>query len=165
MRDLFGLGLIEKHLAWYLIHGRLSARSAPSRSPTTSRPAAAARPRRTLRIWSTAFELTPEHLARTDRGRRRGRSARTRLRAYYAQQRAAGTLPVEEKTLREKEATGFMLRRDVLDGILERPDRSGVPPLGAPARKLIPRRQGPRIRPRPQIGALAEKRLTRYALN
>ncbi|RPE75139.1 MULTISPECIES: acyl-CoA dehydrogenase [unclassified Frondihabitans] len=25
LRDLFGLGLIEKHLAWYLIHGRLSA--------------------------------------------------------------------------------------------------------------------------------------------
>jgi len=25
LRDLFGLGLVERHLAWYLVHGRLSA--------------------------------------------------------------------------------------------------------------------------------------------
>ncbi|GAA4664488.1 acyl-CoA dehydrogenase family protein [Frondihabitans cladoniiphilus] len=30
LRDLFGLGLIEKHLAWYLIHGRLSTKRAVS---------------------------------------------------------------------------------------------------------------------------------------
>lgn len=28
LRDLFGLGLVEKHLAWYLIHGRLSPQRA-----------------------------------------------------------------------------------------------------------------------------------------
>ena len=30
LRDLFGLGLVEKHLAWYLINGRLSAQRAQS---------------------------------------------------------------------------------------------------------------------------------------
>ena len=30
LRDLFGMHLIEKHLAWYLINGRLSAQRAAS---------------------------------------------------------------------------------------------------------------------------------------
>ena len=33
LHDVFGLGLIEKHLAWYLIHGRISA---PSGQPASA---------------------------------------------------------------------------------------------------------------------------------
>ena len=100
LRDLFGLGLIEKHLAWYLINGRLSPQRAQAvtrvhRPADHAPPPARRRPGRRVRLRAGAR-------ARVDRDRRRGASARTEARAYYAELRASGNAPVEEKSLKTK---------------------------------------------------------------
>ena len=97
LRDLFGLGLIEKHLAWYLVHGRLSAQRAQAvtvvhRPAAGAPPPARARPRGRVRV-------SPEHLRATiATGVEQARQDEAR--AYYAARRAAGTLPVPEKSSR-----------------------------------------------------------------
>ncbi len=102
LRDLFGFTLIERHLAWYLINGRLSASRAASitdyiddRLLPRLRPHAVA--------LTDAFQFAPEHLrAPIATGAERARQDEAR--AYYAAQKASGTAPVEEKTLAKKKS-------------------------------------------------------------
>ncbi len=97
LRDLFGFTLIEKHLAWYLINGRLSATRASAitdyiddRLLPRLRPHAIA--------LTDAFQFAPEHL-RAPIATGAERERQDEARAYYAAQRANGTAAVEEKAL------------------------------------------------------------------
>ncbi len=75
LRDLFGLQLIEKHLAWYLINGRLSAQRAASVSRYIDRLCARLRPHAVDLVNAFGYEpSTCAHLS----PRARNRSARTR---------------------------------------------------------------------------------------
>ena len=95
VRDLFGLGLIEKHLAWYLINGRLSPKRAQAVTAYIDRLIERLRPH--AQDLVDAFGYSPEHLrAKIASGAEQERQDEAR--AYYAAQRAAGTLPVPEKS-------------------------------------------------------------------
>ncbi|PWC05186.1 acyl-CoA dehydrogenase [Agromyces badenianii] len=95
VRDLFGLGLIEKHLAWYLINGRLSPKRAKAVSAYIDRLIERLRPH--AQDLVDAFGYGPEHLrAKIASGAELERQDEAR--AYYAAQRAAGTMPVPEKS-------------------------------------------------------------------
>ncbi len=97
VRDLFGLGLIEQHLAWYLIHGRLSPQRAQAVTAYIDRLLERLRPH--AQDLVDAFGYRPEHLrAQIASGAEQERQDEAR--AYYAAQRAAGTLPVPEKSKR-----------------------------------------------------------------
>ncbi len=94
LRDLFGFSLIEKHLAWYLINGRLStARAAAITDYIDDR----LLPR--LRVHAldlvAAFEFTPEHL-RAPIASGAEKERQDEARAYVAAQKASGKAPVEE---------------------------------------------------------------------
>ncbi|MCS5715559.1 acyl-CoA dehydrogenase family protein [Herbiconiux sp. CPCC 205716] len=96
LRDLFGLGLIEKHLAWYLINGRLSPSRARAVGLYTERLSARLRPH--AQDLVSAFGYGPEHVrASISSGAEKARQSEAR--EYYRAARAAGTLPVEEKKL------------------------------------------------------------------
>lgn len=95
LRDLFGLGLIEKHAAWYLIHGRISAQRAQA---ITSYIDDRLLPR--LREHAlplvAAFELSPELIgAPIALGAEKERQDEAML--YYREQRESGTAPIPEK--------------------------------------------------------------------
>lgn len=95
VRDLFGLGLLEKHLSWYLIHGRLSPQRAQAVTAYIDRLIERLRPH--AQDLVDAFGYKPEHLrAKIASGAELERQDEAR--AYYAAQRAAGTLPVPEKS-------------------------------------------------------------------
>ncbi|WP_368497457.1 acyl-CoA dehydrogenase [Herbiconiux sp. A18JL235] len=99
LRDLFGLGLIEKHLDWYLMHGRLSPKRAQAVGLYTERLSARLRPH--AQDLVDAFGYGPEHLrAAIATGAEKERQ--TEAREYYRAARAAGTLPAEEKSLGKK---------------------------------------------------------------
>ncbi|WP_022883469.1 acyl-CoA dehydrogenase [Glaciibacter superstes] len=99
LRDLFGLGLVEKHLAWYLIHGRLSAQRAQAITAYIDRLIARIRPH--AQDLVDAFGYTQEHLrAPITSGIERERQEEAR--EYYRAQRASGTAPVAEKSARKK---------------------------------------------------------------
>lgn len=98
LRDLFGLGLIEKNLAWYVIHGRLSDHRAQAitdyiddRLLPRLRPHAVA--------LTDAFELAPEHI-RADIATGSEKVRQDEARAHYADLRARGLAPIDEKDLR-----------------------------------------------------------------
>ncbi|TDN90853.1 acyl-CoA dehydrogenase [Microbacterium sp. BK668] len=98
LRDLFGLSLIEKHLAWYLIHGRLSAQRAGAVSAYIDRLCARLRPH--AQDLVDAFGFAPEHVrapiasgAEADR--------QTEAAAYYAALAASGSAPISEKSLKK----------------------------------------------------------------
>ena len=95
LRDLFGLGLIEKHAAWYLIHGRISSQRALA---ITSYIDDRLLPR--LREHAlplvAAFEFTPELIgAPIALGAEKQRQDEAM--ALYQALRDAGTAPLEEK--------------------------------------------------------------------
>ena len=95
LRDLFGLGLIEKHAAWYLIHGRISSQRALA---ITSYIDDRLLPR--LREHAlplvAAFEFTPELIgAPIALGAEKQRQDEAM--AHYRALRDAGTAPLEEK--------------------------------------------------------------------
>ncbi|MFM9877501.1 MAG: acyl-CoA dehydrogenase [Rhodoglobus sp.] len=95
LRDLFGLGLIEKNAAWYLIHGRISTQRAQS---ITSYIDDRLLPR--LREHAlplvAAFEFTPEHIgAPIALGAEKERQDEAM--EYYRLQRESGTAPTLEK--------------------------------------------------------------------
>ncbi|MFF2371788.1 acyl-CoA dehydrogenase [Agromyces sp. NPDC058110] len=95
VRDLFGLGLVEKHAAWYLINGRLSPKRAQSVSAYIDRLIERLRPH--AQDLVDAFGYGPEHLrAKIASGAEQERQDEAR--AYYAAKRADGTLPVPEKS-------------------------------------------------------------------
>jgi len=95
VRDLFGLGLIEQHAAWYLVNGRLSPKRAQSVTAYIDRLIERLRPH--AQDLVDAFGYGPEHLrAKIASGAEQERQDEAR--AYYAARRADGTLPVPEKS-------------------------------------------------------------------
>jgi acyl-CoA oxidase len=99
LRDLFGFGLIEKHLSWYLIHGRLSPQRAQAVTAYIDRLLTRIRPHAVDLV--DAFGYGPELVrAKIATGVEAERQAEAR--AYYAEQRASGTAPVDEKALKAK---------------------------------------------------------------
>jgi len=102
LRDLFGFTLIERHMAWYLIHGRLSATRASAitdyiddRLLPRLRPHAVA--------LTDAFQFAPEHL-RAPIATGAERERQDEARAYYAEQKAGGRAPIAEKTLAKQKS-------------------------------------------------------------
>jgi len=95
LRDLFGLGLIEKNAAWYLIHGRISAQRAQAITAYID-DRLLPRLREHALPLVAAFEFTPEHIgAPIALGREKERQDEAML--YYRGLREAGTAPVDEK--------------------------------------------------------------------
>ena len=100
LRDLFGLGLIEKNLAWYLIHGRLSAQRAEAITAyIDDRLLPRLRPHAVDLVDS--FGLSPE-LLRASIATGAEAERQNEARAYYADLAASGNAPVEEKALKAK---------------------------------------------------------------
>ncbi|PPF41100.1 acyl-CoA dehydrogenase [Rathayibacter sp. AY1A3] len=94
LRDLFGLGLIEKHLDWYLIHGRLSSQRAVAVTSYIDRLLARIRPHAADLVAS--FGYGPEHVrAVIATGAEAERQEEAH--AWYEAARASGTLPTPEK--------------------------------------------------------------------
>ncbi|MCS4277891.1 acyl-CoA oxidase [Mycetocola sp. BIGb0189] len=101
LRDLFGLSLIEKHAAWYLINGRLSPARAQAVSAYIDRLVERLRPQAQGLV--EAFGYGPEHLrAKIASGAEEERQEEARQ--YYRTQRASGEAPIEEKKLKKKAA-------------------------------------------------------------
>ncbi|MGW9403890.1 acyl-CoA dehydrogenase family protein [Arthrobacter sp. NPDC055585] len=103
LRDLFGLGLIEKNLAWYLMHGRLSAQRARTLGEYINRLLAKIRPHAMDLV--NAFGYGPEHLrAAVATGAEKKRQDESM--EYQRMLRASGAAPVDEKILiqRRKQA-------------------------------------------------------------
>ncbi|MBN9215262.1 MAG: acyl-CoA dehydrogenase [Microbacterium sp. SCN 70-200] len=99
LRDLFGMHLIEKHLAWYLINGRLSTQRAASVSRYIDRLTLRLRPH--AQDLVDAYGFAPEHVrAPIASGAERERQEEAR--AYYAALAASGEAPVSEKSLKKK---------------------------------------------------------------
>jgi acyl-CoA oxidase len=99
LRDLFGLGLIEKHLAWYLIHGRLSSQRAGAVSAYIDRLCLRLRPH--AQDLVDAFGYEPEHLrAPISSGAEQARQDEAR--AYYRELAASGEAPISEKAANKK---------------------------------------------------------------
>ncbi|WP_158866191.1 acyl-CoA dehydrogenase family protein [Leifsonia sp. AG29] len=99
LRDLFGFGLIEKHLAWYLMNGRLSPQRAQAVSAYIDRLLLRIRPHAVDLV--DAFGYGPELVrAKIASGAEAERQAEAR--AYYAERRAAGTLPEPEKSTKKR---------------------------------------------------------------
>ena len=94
LRDLFGLTLIDRHLAWYLVHGRLSAGRARTVSSYRDRLLVRLRPH--AQDLVDAFGFGQEHLrAPIASGEERARQDEAR--AYARAARADGTAAVPEK--------------------------------------------------------------------
>lgn len=94
LRDLFGLQLIEKHLAWHLINGRLSTQRAAAVSSYIDRLCARLRPH--AQDLVDAFGYEPEHLrAPIASGAEQARQDEAK--AYYAELEASGNAPIPEK--------------------------------------------------------------------
>ncbi|WP_424936082.1 MULTISPECIES: acyl-CoA dehydrogenase [Bacteria] len=99
LRDLFGLQLIEKHLAWHLINGRLSTQRAAAVSSYIDRLCRRLRPHALDLV--NAFGYEPEHV-RAPIASGAEQQRQDEARAYYAAQAASGDAPVLEKTLKKK---------------------------------------------------------------
>jgi len=98
LRDLLGLSLIENHLAWYLINGRLSTHRAASVARYIDRLCARLRPH--AQDLVDAFGFAPEHvrapIASGVELERQDEAA-----AHYAALKASGEAPVSEKSLKK----------------------------------------------------------------
>ena len=97
VRDLFGLTLLERNLAWYLINGRISAGRARTVSSYIDRLVARLRPH--AQDLVDAWGYGPEHLRATIAT---GIEAERQEEAaeYYRALRASGGAPVPEKHLK-----------------------------------------------------------------
>ncbi|MFS0730459.1 acyl-CoA dehydrogenase [Curtobacterium sp. 1P10AnD] len=94
LRDLFALGLLEQHLDWYLVHGRLTAQRARAVSAYIDRLVARVRPIVPQLLETFAYE--PGHVrAPIALGAERERQEEAR--AWFAAEAAAGRLPEQEK--------------------------------------------------------------------
>ena len=93
LRDLFGLGLIEKNLAWYLIHGRLSPKRALAVTAYIDRLIARVRPHAVDLV--EAYGFTPDHV-RSPIASGAERERQDEARAHYARLRERGELPGHE---------------------------------------------------------------------
>jgi acyl-CoA oxidase len=99
LRDLFGMHLIEKHLAWYLINGRLSTQRAASVSRYIDRLAARLRPH--VQDLVDAYGFDAEHV-RAPIASGAERERQDEARAYYRALAASGNAPVSEKSLKKR---------------------------------------------------------------
>ncbi|MEJ1154396.1 acyl-CoA dehydrogenase [Microbacterium marmarense] len=99
LRDLFGLYLIEKHLAWYMINGRLSTQRAASVTRYIDRLCTRLRPH--AQDLVDAYGFAPEHVrAPIASGAERARQDEAR--EHYRALAASGEAPVSEKSLKKK---------------------------------------------------------------
>ncbi|MGN6406332.1 acyl-CoA dehydrogenase family protein [Sinomonas sp.] len=94
LRDLFGLSLIEKHLAWYLMNGRLSMQRGRTVGEYINRLLAKLRPHALDLV--EAFGYGPEHV-RTAIASGAEAERQSEASAYFAAQRASGAAPTMEK--------------------------------------------------------------------
>ncbi|HWS58325.1 MAG TPA: acyl-CoA dehydrogenase [Actinotalea sp.] len=94
LRDLFGLTLIERNLAWYLIHGRLSAGRARTVTSYIERLLARLRPH--AQDLVDAFGYGPEHVRATIATGVEAERQRE-AREHGRRQRASGTAPRPER--------------------------------------------------------------------
>ena len=94
LRDLFGLSVIERNLAWYLIHGRLSAGRARTVTSYIDRLLRRLRPH--AQDLVDAFGYGPEHV-RAPIASGAERERQDEARAYYRAQRASADAPLPEK--------------------------------------------------------------------
>ncbi|MGT2460613.1 acyl-CoA dehydrogenase family protein [Sinomonas atrocyanea] len=98
LRDLFGLSLIEAHLEWYLMNGRLSMQRGRTVGEYINRLLARLRPHALDLV--DAFGYTQDHLRATVasgvEARRQEEAA-----AYFAALRASGEAPAKEKDLKK----------------------------------------------------------------
>ena len=95
LRDLFGLVLLERHLAWYLIHGRLSAGRARTVTSYIERLLARLRPH--AQDLVDAFGYGPEHVRATIATGVEGERQRE-AREHARRARADGTAPRPERS-------------------------------------------------------------------
>jgi acyl-CoA oxidase len=96
MRDLFGLSLIEKNLAWYLMNGRLSMQRGRTVGGYINRLLVKIRPHALDLV--DAFGYSQDHIrAAIATGAEKTRQDEAR--AYFRSQRASGQAPVDEKVL------------------------------------------------------------------
>lgn len=95
VRDLFGLSLVERHLAWYLVNGRLSAGRARTVTSYIDRLCARLRPH--AQDLVDAFGYGQEHL-RAPIASGAEQERQDEARAFYRAQRASGDAPVPEKS-------------------------------------------------------------------
>ena len=99
VRDLYGLSVIEKNLAWYLINGRLSGQRARTVTSYIDRLVARLRPHAQSLV--DAFGYGPEHIrAAIATGAEKVRQDEAR--EYYRQERTRGGAPVHEKSLTKR---------------------------------------------------------------
>ncbi|RGE18774.1 acyl-CoA dehydrogenase [Leucobacter sp. wl10] len=101
LRDLFGLGLIERHATWYLVSGRISGQRVEAVTAYIDRLIARLRPHALDLV--DAFGLTPE-LLRAEIATGIEEERQDDARAYVEAQVEAGTWPVHEKELRKRGA-------------------------------------------------------------
>ncbi|QYM75365.1 acyl-CoA dehydrogenase [Leucobacter luti] len=99
LRDLFGLGLIERNAAWYLLQGRISGQRAEAVTAYIDR--LIGRLRGHALDLVDAFGLTPETL-RAEIATGIEAERQDEAHAYVEAAQAAGTWPVHEKELRKR---------------------------------------------------------------
>ncbi|WP_455606054.1 acyl-CoA dehydrogenase family protein [Cellulosimicrobium funkei] len=107
VRDLFGLSLVERHLAWYLLNGRLSTQRARTVTSYLDRLIDRLRPH--AQDLVDAWGYGPEHLRATiATGIEKERQDEAR--DYYRRLRASGDEPRSEKSLRKAAKGGPQAR-------------------------------------------------------
>ncbi|MBD8078799.1 acyl-CoA dehydrogenase [Cellulosimicrobium arenosum] len=100
VRDLYGLSLVERHLDWYLLNGRLSTQRARTVTSYLDRLIDRLRPH--AQDLVDAWGYGPEHLrAKIASGAEKQRQDEAR--DYYRRLRASGDEPLSEKSLRKAE--------------------------------------------------------------
>lgn len=99
LRDLFGFGLIEKHMAWYLVAGRISGQRAEAVTAYIDRLVDRLHPH--AQDLVDAFGLGPE-LLRAEIATGVEAERQEEAHAYVEAQKATGTWPIHEKDLRRK---------------------------------------------------------------
>ncbi|MFD5224352.1 acyl-CoA dehydrogenase [Microbacterium sp. NPDC058342] len=99
LRDLFGLSLVEKHLAWHLINGRLSTQRAAAVSSYIDRLCARLRPHALELVGAFGYE--PEHV-RAPIASGIEQQRQDEARAHYAALAASGEAPISEKEFRRR---------------------------------------------------------------
>lgn len=103
LRDLFGLSLIEKNLAWYLMNGRLSMQRARTVGDYINRLLVKIRPHALDLV--EAFGYGEDHV-RAEIATGAEKARQDEARAYFRAQRASGNAPVEEKVLIARATAG-----------------------------------------------------------
>ncbi len=107
LRDLYGLSLIERNLAWYLIHGRMSAQRAQAVTAYVNRLLVRLRPHALDLV--AAFGLGDAQVrAAIASGVEAERQAEAR--EYARLQRASGKEPINEKVLHEGQKQAGLAR-------------------------------------------------------